>query len=83
MDVAGEFRCVFIRFNQDSLESALEQVAGPFSLNIEVGRISSVYMPHDLRQVACRCLQNQVEMVVHQAVGMDDGVVTLRCRIKI
>lgn len=34
VDVSGKFRCIFIRFNKDCLESTLEEVSCSFSLEV-------------------------------------------------
>ena len=44
---------------------------------IEVGRVSSVDMMKDLRKVASGGLQEKVIVIVHQAVNMEDGSVTM------
>jgi hypothetical protein len=58
-------------------------MSGTFSLYVEIGSISSVYVPHNLRKVACGCFQQQVIVVAHQAVYVDYRTVTLCCSCQI
>ena len=77
VDVAGKFRRVLVGLNEDRLEASLEKMPGPLPLDVEVGGVRAVYVPHDLRQVPFGRFQQQVIVVAHQAIRMDDRAVTL------
>jgi hypothetical protein len=40
-------------------------------------------MSHDLGQISLWCFQQKVVMVAHQAIGLDEGAITLGCRCQI
>lgn len=44
---------------------------GSFALGIVIVCIGSVYVPHYLRQVPLGCLQQQMIMIAHEAIGVD------------
>ena len=50
-------------------------MAESFPLDVEIGAISAVDVPHNLGQVAGRRRQQQMIMVAHQAVGVDHRMV--------
>ena len=72
MHVARQLQHIGVRLDQDGLVSPLEQMACPLPLDVEIRRVGPIDMPHDLRQVARRCFQQQMIMVAHQAPGMND-----------
>jgi hypothetical protein len=48
MNIAGQFFSVFILFNKNRLVAALKQMAASRVLDIEVSRLGTVDMVHDL-----------------------------------
>jgi hypothetical protein len=51
VNVAGKFRCVFIGLDQYRLNPSLEQMAGPFAFDVEIGRIGGVQYHHELKSI--------------------------------
>jgi len=45
--------------------------------------VCPVYVPHDLRQIGRRGFQQQMKIVVHHAVRMNQRVMPLRCGFEI
>lgn len=77
MDIPGKFHGVVVLGYEERLVAALEKVAEPFSLDVEVRGVRAVDVPHDLGQVGVRGLDEEVIVVAHQAVSVEDGPVTL------
>jgi hypothetical protein len=65
-----------VLLNEDGLVPPLEQMAGPAMRPVEELRIHAVQLTHSERQVAVRSLHEKVIMIVHQAVGMADPVIS-------
>lgn len=57
--------------NRHRVESALEDMSGQTMSMIEVLTVGSVQCVHCFRQIGVNGLDHKVEMVGHQAVGMD------------
>jgi hypothetical protein len=53
-------------------------MSGPFPFDVEVGRVRAVDVLHYLGKVALRRFQQQMIMVAHQAVCMNNCAVSLR-----
>jgi hypothetical protein len=60
--------------NKNSLVPALKYVADTVMSLVEKLGVNSVDLPHALRQVAVRCFDDKMVVVVHKAVGMADPV---------
>ena len=58
-------------------------MARSFALCVEVVGICPIHMLHDLRQIARGCFQQQMIMVAHQAVGMNNCPIAYYRRFKI
>ncbi len=54
-----------------------------FSLDIEVGRVSTVDVTHDPGEVAKRGFDQQMVMVAHQTVGMNNSAIALGSGLQI
>jgi hypothetical protein len=80
MHRAGTFHSIGVSLDQDCLVSALEQMARPLPFDVEIRRVCTIDVPHDLRKVARWCFQQQVIMVAHQAPGMHDRSIPHDCR---
>jgi len=76
VDIPGKFHGVVVLGHQKGLIAALEKVAEPFSLDVEIRGVRAVDVPHDLGQVGVRGLDEEVVVVFHQAVGVKNGPVT-------
>ena len=77
MDIAGKFLSILINICQQCPVSALKQMTGSFSFQIKINRISAIDVMHDLRQVSGGCLKQNMIMVIHKAVTMNDRFITL------
>lgn len=53
------------------------------SFDIVIGGICTVDMVHDLRQIPARSLQQEMIMIVHQAVSVNEGAIALVCRLQV
>jgi len=58
-------------------------MARTIPFDIEIGRVGTVDVAQDLREVAGWRLQEQMIMIVHQAVDMNDGTKPLDGRLQI
>jgi len=83
VDVPGKFLAIGILLYKDSLVSALKQMTDPFPLHIVVAGVGAVDMVKDLGQIGTGSFQKNMIMVVHQTIGMDDGIISLISRFKI
>ena len=83
MHRAGKFHSIGVSLDQDGLVSALEQMARSLPFDVDIRRVCTIDVPHDLRQVARWCFQEQVIMVAHQAPGMNDRSIPHDCRFYI
>ena len=54
MEVTRQLSCILIGFGQDGLVSPLEQMPGTLALDVEIGRVSSIDVSHDLGKVSRR-----------------------------
>lgn len=69
----GTFLClhaIVVAFHQDGLVAPLKEVSHAPVMAVETLGIHAVHVPHALRQVAIGCLDQQVIVIVHQAIGM-------------
>ena len=74
-DVAGQLEEVRFALDEDSLEAPLEHVADPIVPAVESLRVLPVQAPHASGQVRLGGLDEQVEVVRHQAVAVAVPVV--------
>jgi hypothetical protein len=68
---------VGILLHNDCLESSLKQVPYPTVALIESLGIDAVQLPHAYRKISVGRINKQMVMIVHQAVGMADPVVSM------
>lgn len=52
VNVARQLRQIFINFDKNRLVSPLKQMSGTLSFYVEIGGVRSVYVPHDLGEIA-------------------------------
>lgn len=62
--------------NEDRFVSALEQMTCPLMTFIKQLGIDAVQLSHTQGEVTVRCLDQEVIVVVHHAVGMTNPIVT-------
>jgi hypothetical protein len=58
-------------------------MTGPIPLHIEISRIGTIDVVKNLGEIGTRGFQKEVVMVVHQAVGINDRIISLRGGFKI
>jgi hypothetical protein len=58
-------------------------MSGSITFDIKIGRIRTVDMPHNLRQITRGRLKQQVIIGIHHAVCMNARIISLRCGLKI
>jgi hypothetical protein len=68
---------VLIVANQARLEAALEQMARAAVAGVEAGGVQPVQPLHPFRQRRLPALDDQVEVIAHQAVGVQLPVMTI------
>jgi hypothetical protein len=61
--------------DKDSLVPALEQMAGPAVSFVEELGVNAVQLPHTEREISVRGLDEDVEVIGHEAIGVADPVV--------
>ena len=64
-----------VLLNEDGLVPALKEMAGTVAAVVEKLRIDAVQLAHAEGEVSVRGLQEQMVMVVHEAVGMAQPVI--------
>jgi hypothetical protein len=83
MDISGQLLTIGIFFNQYRLKSPLKEMSRPMVFDVEVGRVGSIDMMKDLREVASGGLQKKVIVIIHQTVNMDHGSIAMMSRFKV
>jgi hypothetical protein len=64
-----------ILLHQDSLKSSLKEVTNPTMPLIESLRVDTVQLAHAYRKIPIRCINEQMVMILHQAVGVAEPIV--------
>jgi len=82
MDVADQFQQVGIRIDQKRLEPPLEKMSGALLAPIEILRVAKGKVLDDFRQGNLRDLHGKMDMIVHEAVGVNTVLVALDSRLK-
>lgn len=83
MDISGQFLGIYIPIYKNCIISTLKQMPGSFTFHIKIGCIGPIDMPHDLREVAGRGFDQQMIMIVHETIGVYEGIVSLSCRFEV
>ena len=68
--------------HQHSLISPLKQVPGPSLALIESLGIDAIQLPHADRKVSVGCFDKKMIMIIHQAIGMTEPMVTAHTTLK-
>jgi hypothetical protein len=71
-DVTRQLEKVLVAFEQDVAVRNLEDVPDVFVSSVEALRIGAAEVPHSLRQVRLRRLDDKVEVIRHQAISEAD-----------
>ena len=72
--VAAQFEEIGIAIDQDRLEATLQHVTDPAVATVEPLRVDTVELAHGLRKTGLPGLEEEVIVVVHQAVGVHGQV---------
>jgi hypothetical protein len=73
-DVAADLQKMAVLLNENSFESSLKQMTDPaMALVVGLG-VYPIELPHSFGQVSIRRFNNQMIVIVHQAIGMADPV---------
>jgi len=70
--VPAQFQKIALLVNQYGLVSSLEQMAASFPLAIDVCCIGAVLLVHDLAQISRGCFDEQMVVVGHEDIAMED-----------
>ena len=77
MEVAGQLQQIGLLIDQDIVITPLEKMAHPLMLPVEVIGVGSVKIVKDGDEVAARGLYQEVIVVRHKSVSMDQNPVPL------
>jgi hypothetical protein len=64
-----------ILLHQNCLKPSLKEVPYPAMPLIESLRIDTVQLPHAYRKISVGCINEQMVMIVHQAIGVAEPIV--------
>src|SRR4030065_698585 len=73
--ISARLKKMAILLHQDCLKPSLKEVPYPAMPLIESLRIDTVQLPHAYRKISVGCINEQMVMIVHQAVGMAEPIV--------
>lgn len=82
MDVADQFQQVGVRIDQKRFEPPLEKMSGALFAPIEILRVAKGKVLDDFRQRNLRDLHGKMDVIVHEAVGVNTVLVALDSRLK-
>lgn len=72
MDVLGEYFSIAFRFDKDGPVPSLKKMATTLMFLVEIDGVCRIQKVHHARKIAQRRLENQMVMVGHKAIDMDD-----------
>lgn len=76
-DIAAQLQQVGVLLDHNGFETSLKDMPHPCVAPVEFLRVDSVQLPHALREVSIRCLDQEVIVIAHKAISMADPVVPL------
>jgi hypothetical protein len=76
--ITADIEKVSVLLNENSFKPPLKEMTNPAVPLIKCLGIHAIEPPHSLRQVSIRCFNDQVIVVVHQAIGIANPMETLR-----
>src|SRR6266404_1651676 len=79
MDIARHFLPAGVVFDHHGLEPALKQVTGPVMPPIEPDAVADAQPLHRPAQVGSWSFHQEVQMIVHQHIGMNSDTKPLSC----
>jgi hypothetical protein len=79
--ISARLKKMAILLHQDCLKPSLKEVPYPAMPLIESLRIDTVQLPHAYRKISVGCINEQMVMIVHQAVGVAEPIVPKSTRM--
>ncbi len=83
MHISGEFLAIGICFHNNSLVPTLKQVAAAPSFCVIVVCVSAIYMMENLGKVGSRGLQENVIVIGHQTVDVNNSSISIMGRLEV
>jgi len=77
VNIAAEFQQITVAVNNDRFITPLKQMSASLALDVKVGGVRAIQIVHHLGQVCLRRLQQEVIMIPHQHVCMQDTTESL------
>jgi hypothetical protein len=74
--ISARLKKMAILLNQDCLKPSLKEMPYPAMSLIESLRIDTVQLPHAFRKISIGCINEQMVMIVHQAVSVAEPIVS-------
>jgi hypothetical protein len=78
MHVTAQFQKITVRFHYNGLKTPLIKVPRSSVSAVEVGRVGYIEMPHEFREICFGGLNDQVEMVGHEDVGVQPDLINFQ-----
>jgi hypothetical protein len=73
--ISARLKKMAILLHQNCLKPSLKEVPYPAMPLIESLRIDTVQLPHAYRKIPVGCINEQMVMIVHQAIGVAEPIV--------
>jgi len=73
--ISARLKKMAILLHQNSLKPSLKEVSYPAMPLIESLRIDTVQLPHAYRKISVRGINEQMVMIVHQAIGVAEPII--------
>src|SRR5262249_25269717 len=77
-NITAHLQKTAVLLNENSFKAPLKDMANAAVSPVKSLGIDTVKLPHSLRQVSIRCFNDQVIVIVHQAIGVANPVKPLR-----
>jgi hypothetical protein len=74
--ISARLKKMTIPLHENPLKSSLKEVSYPPVPLIESLGVDTVQLPHANRKIPIRCVDQQMVMILHQAVGVAEPIVT-------
>jgi hypothetical protein len=74
--ISARLKKMIILLYEDPLKPSLKEVPYPAMALIESLRIDTVQLPHAYRKISVGCINEQMVMIVHQAIGVAEPIIT-------
>ena len=82
LNIAYQLKKITVSIYQYGFVATTEKLTFQLMAAVEPLRIDSVYVPHDARYIAFRCMNQHVVMVGHQAISGYTYIPCLGCFLK-